>query len=120
MKALGFAILALAASLSLVFVNVLKPNSLGAAAFFAAWLVLPYAALALALAFFANARMPAGAYAIVAALVGAGGLLFLTYAVFLNPDPQGAMAVLLTPVYQAIAFGLLVPACRWRMGRARG
>jgi hypothetical protein len=91
----------LMSAVSLVFVNVLKPNSPGATAFIAAWLVLPYAALALALAFFARERASA-----------------IAYVIFLHPDPQGGIAVLFTPIYQTIGIGFLVPTCRWSIGKS--
>ena len=72
MKALSYAILAVAALVSLAFVNVLNPNSLGAAAVIAVWLVLPYAALALGLTLFAKERASAVAYVVVVAIVTAG------------------------------------------------
>jgi hypothetical protein len=96
----------------------LKANSLGAAAFIAVWLVLPYAALAVGLTFFANERASAIAYVVVVAIVTAGGLLFLTYVIFLHPDPQGGIAVLFTPIYQAVATGVLVPTCRWLIAKS--
>jgi len=118
MKAISYAVLAIAASVSLVFVNVLKPNSLGATAFIAAWLLLPYATLALALSFFAKERVSEITYVVVTMVVAGGGLLFLTDAIFLHPDPQGGFAVLFTPIYQTIGIGVLVPACRWLIGKA--
>lgn len=118
MKAISYAVLAIAASVSLVFVNVLKPNSFEATAFIAAWLLLPYAALALAVAFFAKERVSAIAYVVVTVVVAVSGLLFLTNVIFLHPDPQGGIAVLFTPIYQAIGIGVLVPACRWLIGKA--
>lgn len=117
MKSISYAVLAVAASVSLVFVSVLKPDGFGATAFIAAWLLLPYAALALALGFFADERKSATAYMVVAVLVAGSGLLFLTYIIYLNPDPQGGIAVLFTPIYQAIGIGVLVPTCRWLVGR---
>ena len=117
MKALSYAILAIAALVSLAFVNALKPNTLGAAAFIAAWLVLPYAALALGLTFFAKERASAIVHTAVIAIVTVGGLLFLAYIIFLHPDPQGGIAVLFTPVYQAVGIGILVPTCRWLTGK---
>ena len=117
-KALGYAILAIAAPATLAFVNVLKPNSLGATAFIATWLLLPYVVLALGLAFFAAERASAIAWVLAIAAVAGGGLLFLSYVIFLRPDPQGGIAVLLTPVYQAIGIGMLVPLSRW-LTRAR-
>ena len=118
MKAIGYAILVVAASVSLVFVNVLRPNSPAAAAFIAAWLLVPYAALALGLVFFAKERSWAITYVAVIALVAAGGLIFLTDTIFLHPDPQGGIAVVFTPIYQAIGIGMLLPACRWLARRA--
>lgn len=118
MKAISYAVLVIAASVSLVFVNVLKPNSLGATAFFAAWLLLPYAALALAVTFFAKERASAVAYVVVIPVVAGGGLLFLTEVIYLHPDPQGGIAVLFTPIYQAVGTGILLPACRWLAGKA--
>jgi len=55
---------------------------------------------------------------VVIAAVAGGGLLFLSYVIYIRPDPQGGIAVLLTPVYQAIGIGLLVPISRWLV-RAR-
>ena len=118
MKALGYEILALAALVTLAFVHILKPNSLGAAAFIAVWLVLPYAALALGLRLFAKEHASAIACVVVIAIVTVGGLLFLTYSIFLNPDPQGGIAVFFTPAYQAVGIGILVPTCRWLIGKA--
>jgi hypothetical protein len=118
MKAISYAVLAIAASVSLVFVNVLKPNSLGATAFIAAWLLLPYAALALGLAFFAKERASELTYVVVTVVVAGGGLLLLTDVIFLHPDPQGGIAVLFTPIYQVVGIGVLVPTCRWLIGKA--
>ncbi len=120
MKAIGYTVLAIAASVSLVFVNILKPNSFGATAFMAAWLLLPYAALALGLTFFAKERTSAIACVVVAVVVAGSGLLFLTNVIFLQPDPQGGIAVLFTPIYQAIGIGVLVPTCHWLFGKASG
>ena len=118
MKPLSYAILTVAALVSLAFVTVLKPNSLGAAAFIAVWLVLPYAVLALGLTFFAKERASVTAYVVVVAIVAVSGLSFLTYVIFIHPDPQGGIAVLFTPFYQAVGIGILVPTCRWLIGKA--
>src|SRR3954464_10826829 len=110
MKGINYAILAIAASVSLVFVNALQPNSVGATAAIAAWLVFPYAALALAVAFFANQGTWQLTFVAVSVVVAGGGLLFLTDVIFLHPDPQGGIAVIFTPIYQAVGIGVLVPA----------
>lgn len=113
MRAVGYIVLALASSISLVFVNVLKPTSLGAAAFLSAWLIVPYAVLAVTLLRSARERASKVANVIVAVLVAGGGLLFLADVIFLRPDPQGGIAVLLTPIYQAFGIAVLLPTCRW-------
>jgi hypothetical protein len=117
MRAVGYIVLTVAAALSLVFVYVLKPSSLGAAAFFSAWLMLPYAALALTLKFAAKERASMVTIVTVAVLMAVGGLLFLTDVIFLRPDPQGGIAVLFTPIYQAFGIALLLPACKWLLGK---
>jgi len=67
--------------------------------------------------FFAKERASAMTCLVAIATVTVGGLLFLTYVIFLNPDPQGGIAVLFTPVYQAIGICVLVPACCWLIGK---
>ena len=46
-------------------------------------------------------------------LVAGGAFLFLVDVIFLRPDAQGALAVMFTPIYQAIAIALLLPFARW-------
>jgi hypothetical protein len=101
---------------SLVLVHSLKPTSVKAATFFSIWLLLPYLILAIVLAIRAHMATEI-ADLIVTVLVVAGGLLFLTIVVFVRPDPQGGIAVLLTPVYQGIAMVILVPLSRWISGK---
>jgi hypothetical protein len=114
--AFAYVLLVAAAVVSLVFVHSLKPTSAGAAAFFSIWLLLPYLILAIVLAIRAHMATEI-ADLIVTVLVVAGGLLFLTIVVFVRPDPQGGIAVLLTPVYQGIAMVILVPLSRWISGK---
>lgn len=109
-KVFGYGVLVVAACISLVFVEQLKPSSLGARAFFTFWLLLPYIALAVGLMFLKE-RIWATAGVIVAVLAAVGGLLFLSNVIFLRSDPQGAIAVFFTPVYQAIGIAILLPLC---------
>ena len=102
MKTIGYVVLAAAAAISLTFIRVLKPTSFGAVAFFTGWLLLPYVALALVLVFWTKDRIAMISGLVVVVLVTAGGLLFLTQIIFINPDPQGGIAVLFTPIYQAV------------------
>ena len=119
MKTLRYGLLALAALTSLAFLYVLEPASLAATIFLGVWLVLPYALLGFVFLFRARERSAIIADTIVSLAVPAGGLLFLTYFIFVNPDPQGAIAVLLTPVYQLLAMAVLLPLSRlWRPRKA--
>lgn len=113
MKALGFTVLAGAAVASLVFVRILEPTTLAMTAFLSGWLLLPYAVLALILALSAKERPAAIASVVVTLLVVGGGLLLLTAVIFVYPDPQGGIAVLFTPIYQALAIAVLLPLARW-------
>lgn len=117
LKAAGYVILAAAALVSLFFVSALQPSTAGAAAFFSAWLLAPYAVLALMLTFPGKERVWAIAVVATAVTVAAGGLLFLTDVIFWRPDAQGGIAVLFTPLYQAVAIVVLLPLCHWAFRR---
>ena len=52
-------------------------------------------------------------------LVAGGGLAFLTLVIFVNPDPQGGIAVFFTPVYQGIAMMILFPLLRSALRKYR-
>jgi hypothetical protein len=99
-KAAGYGVLAVAALLSLVFVRALMPSTLLAAVVIGAWLLLPYLLLGAALRFLAKDARSMRAYLTTAVAAAVGGVAFLTYIIFLQSDPQGAIAVLFTPVYQ--------------------
>ena len=74
------------------------------------WMLMPYLFLAYSLAAPAH-RATRTATLVTTLLVVVGGLVFLLV-VFLNPDPQGGIAVVLTPVYQTIAAAVLLPLIR--------
>jgi len=90
MKAKGLMVLAVASIISLLFVIVLKPTSLGAAAFYCAWLLFPYAALSLDLIFWSKNPPEATAIFYVAVVISGGGLLFLSF-LFLIPILKEAL-----------------------------
>jgi hypothetical protein len=96
---------------SLYVVWSLQPATAIAGLLLSVWLILPYAALALLTEGRLN-RATTVADSIASVVVAAGGLLFLTLVVFANPDPQSAIAVMLTPIYQSIAIGVLLPITR--------
>ncbi len=111
----GYLSLVAAALVSLFVVWSLRAESTGLAVLLSVWLLLPYAVLAV----LQSRAPPATEIASVATtlLVVAGGLLFLIIVVFVDKDPQGGVAVLLTPVYQGIAMIVLLPLTRRFFGR---
>ena len=52
----------------------------------------------------------------MAVLVSLGGIAWLAAILFWRPDAQGALAVLMVPVYQGVALVLLAPLAAW-LGR---
>jgi hypothetical protein len=119
MKLLGYAALAAAGIATMFFVHVLMPSSATVALLIGAWLLLPYALLAAALRWLANDARSLRTYTTLALATATGGVLFLTYVIYLNPDPQGAIAVFFTPVYQLVGVGVLFPVCAWLFAKPR-
>ena len=106
-------LLAAAACTTLLFVRAMQPTSTGVFVFFAAWLLLPYAIMGAALALSQKKRIASGHWHVVAVMVSTGGIVFLADAIFWHPDPQGAFAVLLTPILQGGALAILLPVAWW-------
>ncbi|HVT05513.1 MAG TPA: hypothetical protein VHL58_19305 [Thermoanaerobaculia bacterium] len=119
MRALGYILLAVAASASLMLVQVLKPTSPGATAVFSAWLLLPYVVLGLTLKFWAKDPASTNATVVVAAILAVGGFLFLADIMFLHPDPQGGIGVFFTPIYQGAGMLVLQPTFQWLFRRRK-
>ena len=88
------------------------------AIFLGFWLLLPYVVLAAALELSAH-KPTASADVVTMCLVAGGGLAFLTLLIFVNPDPQGGIAVFLTPIYQGIAMMILFPLLRSALRKYR-
>ena len=104
-------LIGLATLATLFFVRTLQPATTGAAIFICVWLLLPYIALLAVLE--RGHRGPAPvADVVTACLVVGGGIAFLTFVIFIDPDPQGGIAVLFTPVYEGVAMMMLFPLLR--------
>lgn len=112
----SYVILAIAAIVTLFFVRSLKPTSVGAAAFFGLWLLIPYAVLAVILRARTNLAIEVANF-VVTLFIVFGGLLFLVIVIFVHPDPQGGIAVFFTPIYQGIGMAVLVPLSRWMFNK---
>ncbi|MDP4076180.1 hypothetical protein [Acidovorax sp. A1169] len=106
----------LAAGTTLLCVAALKPVSALAFAAFAAWLLAPYGLMAMALAALRRQQDAQPHGYLVAVLVSLGGIAWLAAILFWRPDAQGALAVLMVPVYQGVALVLLAPLAAW-LGR---
>jgi hypothetical protein len=100
---------------SLFVVRTLQPTTTRAGIFISVWLLLPSVVLMAVMARSAG-RATAPADLITTCLVAGGGLAFLAVVIF-DSDPQGGIAVLLTPVYQGIAMMMLFPFLRWAFRR---
>jgi len=116
-RRLAFAVLAAAAALSLFFVHVLKPTTASAAVLLSAWLLAPYVLLALGLLAKSPAWRKSCSITAIAAAVGGTG--FIAWLIYVQPDAQGAIAVMFTPIYQLLAVALLLPICTWFFARQR-
>ena len=112
MKRFGYAVLVVAALVTLAFVRALMPSTMVAALVIGAWLLLPHLLLGIALRYLAKDAKSTRAYLTTAIAVAIGGLAFLTYVIFLRPDPQGAIAVVFTPLYQMAGAVVLLGICR--------
>lgn len=104
-----FFVMVVAACTTIWFVSALKPTSIGAFVFFSIWLILPYAIMSTALIFLQRKGSASFHWYVVAVMVSAGGILFLTDVVFWHPDAQGSIAVLMTPILQVGALAFLLP-----------
>ena len=110
-KHAAYAVLALACAVTLAMVVALKPASVVAGVALGAWLLLPYLLLAAALRFLARTPKALRTYTTMAVLVALGGLAFLVYVIYLQPDAQGAIAIMFTPLYQMVAAVPLLALC---------
>lgn len=114
--ALGFLAIAAAAVVTVWFVGVMKPTSALVFLAFSAWLVSPYIVMAALLGFLERRRAaPASCHA-AAILICLGGVLFLADLIFWHTDAQGAIAVLMAPLFQGIALLVLLPIA-WALSR---
>jgi hypothetical protein len=116
---IAFLFIAVAAGSTVLFVSALKPTSTGTFVGFAAWLISPYAVMSAVLIFFQRKGAVSFHWHVAAAIVSIVGILFLSNVIFWQPDAQGAIAVLMTPILQGGALALILPAAWWISRKAR-
>ena len=114
---LTLAVLFAVACVSLFFVVRLQPSGVGAFAFLAIWIIVPYAALAVLLLALQRRGQPVLPWCVAAGVVALGGLAVLVDVIYWHPDAQGAIGVVLTPVLQGIAFLIAAPLAWWAARR---
>jgi hypothetical protein len=105
--------MALAAGFSVWSVSIGKPTSVGAFLFFSAWLVSPYLVLSAALILQSAKGRSAFHRLLVAAVVTVGGVLLLADVMFWHKDAQGAIAMLMVPIFQGAAYVVLLLIAIW-------
>jgi hypothetical protein len=108
-KPFAFLLMAVSACVSVWFVGVLKPASVGVFCFFAVWLVSPYVILSAMLVFFAPKSPRPLLWFVGTSVVSLAGILALSDVMFWHKDAQGAIAVIMVPILQAAAAVFLIP-----------
>jgi hypothetical protein len=112
-KRLAYAVLAFASAVTVALVLALKPSTAATGLALGAWLLVPYALLALGLRFLAPSPKMLRTWITMAILLPVGALVWLVYVIWLRPDAQGAIAVMFTPLYELVAAVALLAICDW-------
>lgn len=110
------ALLAGSAIATLAFVPILKPSSTGAYLFFSGWLLLPHLLMAAAMVVFQRRQRRTGWLCGFVAAIALAGVLLLCDIIFWHPDPQGGIAVVMTPLLQWLALAVALPLA-WYLAR---
>jgi peptidoglycan/LPS O-acetylase OafA/YrhL len=110
---LTLVVLLAAACISLSFVVKLQPSSVSALVFLSAWLTFPQLSMGALLLVLRHNGKPALPWCISVTLITLGGLYLLVDVIFLHPDPQSAIGVVLVPALQGVAFLIAAPLLWW-------
>jgi hypothetical protein len=94
------------------FVKCLEPTSVVAFALFSGWLSVPYFMSYYMLKGANDRKRGASAFTVCLILV-AEGVVLLTDIVYVHPDAQGGIAVLMVPILQLASLPLLSRLCDW-------
>jgi len=110
--AIGYFILG-AALLGTVFFATTGVNSVIAMVLILSWMLVPYIVLAYILRSGSESVRKAVLNCGTVFLISAGGMYMLVDVMFIHPDPQGAIAVLMVPLLQLIGTGILSVFSSW-------
>jgi hypothetical protein len=112
-RVLSFFLIGISACTTALFVSSLRPTTAAAFAFFALWLITPHLAMSAGILLLQQKGTALISWCVAAIIVSIGGVVFLTDAIFLQPDAQGAIAVLVAPLFQGVAFAVMLPLISW-------
>ena len=104
-----------AATASVLLTASLEPNSSAANIVNAAWLLAPYAVLIALI--IARRRTSLMATAVATLLAAAGTLASLLVMRIFASDAERDIVARFVPMYQATAIAVLIPVCRWLVGK---
>lgn len=85
---------------SLFFLSILKINHLLAWVLFAGWVLAPYIAGTIRGYLLSNVPLKKFSHVIALLITVIAGLYLLLDAIYINPDPQGGLVVLMVPILQ--------------------
>lgn len=103
----------IAACTTVLFVSALNPTSTAIFVYFSIWLTIPYVVMGVALLRLQRKGTAFIHWHVVVIVVSVGGIVSMANVIFWNPDAQGGIAVLMTPMLQCAALVLLVPLAGW-------
>jgi hypothetical protein len=112
-SALSFFLIGISACTTALFVSSLRPTTAAAFAVFTLWLITPHLAMSAGILLLQQKGTALISWCVVAIIVSIGGVVFLTDVIFLQPDAQGAIAVLVAPLFQGVAFAVMLPLISW-------
>jgi hypothetical protein len=112
-RALSFFLIGISACTTALFVSSLRPTTATAFAVFALWLITPHLAMSAGILLLQQKGTALISWCVAAIIVSIGGIVFLTDVIFLQPDAQGAIAVLVAPLFQGVAFAVMLPLISW-------
>ena len=93
-------VLLIGVGVSLFFLTILKINNLLAWLLFGGWVLMPYIVAAIRGYFINNAPLKKSAHFIALVVAVFAGLYLLLDAIYIDPDPQGGLVVLMVPIIQ--------------------
>ena len=109
----AYSLLPISACVTVYFVHGLSATNTEAYILLSAWLLLPHIVMAVRLAQAQRNPRALLYWLIASAIVPIGGVVFLADILYWNSDPQGGIALILTPIYQGGAMLAIILFVDW-------